>query len=374
MNDSRRRLLFAFISACGLSAVYYLGSPGCRPRVPVWRRESCRESAGRHHRRRRELRRIGAAGGAAPPGRRRGRRNWYPEPGEMEEIEPIGAAPANSAPVNRSSPSVASPSPAISYEGEVDQALGGGTVGFYKIPPDTMGAVGPDSVNKAFVTVNNNYKIQNKSTGAQLSLVSIAAFWASTGAKSPFDPRVQVHPYNNRWLLAAVTEAYSATTSILIGISHTSDPSGWYTLIQIPARIGGDPAAVDLADFPMLGFNKNWVVVTINMFAAHFLETRMLVVNYPTLRGGTWSASYVPGIGVFSLHPATTYSATEEMQPRRPSLQSQRNIWAQQDYRHRGFSDLHARRDQDATRRWLTDRAGTGTSCRRQWARVRRHR
>ena len=59
----------------------------------------------------------------------------------------------------------------------MDQALGGGTVGFYKIPPDTMGAVGPDSVNKAFVTVNNNYHLQNANWPTQqLTLVSIAAF------------------------------------------------------------------------------------------------------------------------------------------------------------------------------------------------------
>ena len=56
--------------------------------------------------------------------------------------------------------------------------------------------------------------------------------------------------------------------SILIGISQTNDPGGSYFLFRVPARIVTDAANLNFADFPMLGFNKNWVVVSINMFTS----------------------------------------------------------------------------------------------------------
>jgi hypothetical protein len=60
----------------------------------------------------------------------------------------------------------------------------------------------------------------------------------------------------------------------------------------------------------MLGFNKNWVVVSINMFSSTFHDGRSLVIDYPTLRTGTLSSTYFTGQS-FCLHPATTYSAAE---------------------------------------------------------------
>ena len=242
-----------------------------------------------------------------------------PAPGGIEEVE-SGAAesesPSPAAQGDVPKPLVASPAPANSFDAEIDQAQGGGLSGTFNIPPDTTGAVGTDSVNKVFVNLNNNYKIQNKATGAQVSLVSMRNFWASVGANGPFDPRVQFDPFNNRWILAAVSDGSSANTSVLIGISQTSDPSGSFFLFKIPARVGGDPAAVNFADFPMLGFNKNWTVVSINMFASSFNDGRVLVIDYPALRTGVFSARLFSGIssanGGFSMHPATTYSSSEE--------------------------------------------------------------
>ena len=77
---------------------------------------------------------------------------------------------------------------------------------------------------------------------------------------------MQYDPYNDRWLVAAVSDAELSTAAILVGVSTTSDPAGSYTLFKVAARVAGDAATVNFADFPMLGFNKNWVVVSINMF------------------------------------------------------------------------------------------------------------
>ncbi|HEV2704507.1 MAG TPA: lamin tail domain-containing protein [Pyrinomonadaceae bacterium] len=218
-------------------------------------------------------------------------------------------------------PAVPSPSPSTSFQGEFDEAKGGGPSGTFTIPPDTTGAVG---IDKVVTHVNNNYVVHDKTTGARLSVVSIDAFWASTGATGVFDPRVLYDRYNNRWLVAAVSNAQTANSSVLVGISNTSDPQGTYTLFRFivgcAAGAAGCNAGGEWADFPMLGFNKNWVAVTWNHFTSNtnaFIAGRGVLMDYPQLRSGvnnsfTFSVSGATA-GSFCLHPATTYSPTENV-------------------------------------------------------------
>ncbi len=217
-------------------------------------------------------------------------------------------------------PDVPSPNPSTNFQGEFDEAVGGGPAGTFTIPPDTMGAVGLD---KVVSHVNNNYVTHNKTTGARLSVVGISAFWASTGATGVFDPRVQYDPYNNRWLLSAVSNAQTATSSVLVGVSQTSDPDGAYFLFRFIVGCApggmGCTAAGEWADFPMLGFNKNWVAIGWNPFTITtngFISGKVLVIDYPTMRTGAANGTLFSGIaaasGGFCLHPATTFSTTEE--------------------------------------------------------------
>jgi len=85
-----------------------------------------------------------------------------------------------------------------------------------------------------------------------------------------FDPRVQYDPYNGRWIMAAASNGQSSSASILVGISNTSDPQGTFTLYRFVVGCAAGDAGCDSggewADFPMLGFNKNWVVVGWNQF------------------------------------------------------------------------------------------------------------
>jgi hypothetical protein len=214
-------------------------------------------------------------------------------------------------------PAVPSPSPSANYLAQEDGPKVG--TGIFTIPPDTMGAVG---IDKVFTNVNNNYRVHNKLTGAPLSTVSIDTFWAATGATGVFDPRVQFDPYNNRWLLSAVSNAQTANSSVLVGISDTPDPQGTYTLFRIivgcAAGAAGCNAGGEWADFPMLGFNKNWVAIGWNQFTSNtnaFVGGKMLVLDYPTLRTGTAAGTIFTNPSAatgFCMHPATTFSATEE--------------------------------------------------------------
>ncbi|HEX5887852.1 MAG TPA: lamin tail domain-containing protein [Pyrinomonadaceae bacterium] len=217
-------------------------------------------------------------------------------------------------------PLIPSPGPAQNFQGAIDEAVGGGPSGTFTIPPDTTGAVGLD---KVVTILNNNLVIQDKTTGAQLSLVGLSAFWSSTGATGVFDPRVLYDPYNNRWIVAAVSNAQTANSSVIVGISNSPDPQGTFTLFRfIVGCAPGSPgcnAAGGWADFPMLGFNKNWVAIGWNQFTINtltFTDGRMLVLDYPALRAGTATATLFTGataaIGGFCMHPATTFSTTEE--------------------------------------------------------------
>ncbi len=248
-----------------------------------------------------------------------------PAPGSITEV----TTPENPASVSQSLtagpqvdvPTALAPSPSQNFQGAIDEAIGGGPSGSFTIPPDTMGAVGTD---KIMTFLNNNLVIQDKATGSVLSLVGLTSFWSSTGAAGVFDPRVQYDPYNNRWIVAATSNAQTANSSVLIGVSNTSDPQGTFTLFRfIVGCAPGSPgcnAAGAWADFPMLGFNKNWLVVAWNTFTINtlaFTDGRALVVDYPTVRtSGTATASLFSGataaIGGFCMHPATTFSATEE--------------------------------------------------------------
>ncbi len=235
-----------------------------------------------------------------------------PATSERDSIPPAGGGIVNS---DISQPNVASPSPSQSFLAQEDgPRIGTGT---FTIPPDTNGAVGLD---KVFTQTNANFRIHNKVTGAPLSTVNAEAFWASTGATGVFDPRVVYDPYQNRWITAITSNSNSAASSVLVGISDTADPQGTYQLFRVTVGFATGSAAPfangGWADFPMLGFNKNWVAIGYNMHASTnnaFIRAEVLVLSYPGLRAGTIAGSRVnAGASSFCLHPATTFSPTEE--------------------------------------------------------------
>ena len=144
-----------------------------------------------------------------------------------------------------------SPAPAASFEalGDTDTS----------IPPDTQGAVG---LSHLMVALNTQVRIQNKS-GTALSTVTLNSFWSGTGATGVFDPKLAYDPFNNRWIFAAVSNAQTAASSVLIGVTQTNDPTGTWNLYRVDA----DGNNVNWADYPGLGFTKDWVVVSVNMFS-----------------------------------------------------------------------------------------------------------
>src|SRR5690349_15127610 len=200
---------------------------------------------------------------------------------------------------------VVSPSPTTSYQGLDDIPMVDSL--YIIIPPDCGGAVGPTKVMQG---LNNNYRILDKATGAVLSTVGTATFWAASGElplNTLTDPRTLYDPYNNRWIVEMQTVTTNAG-HILVGVSQTSDPSGNWFLYRF--AIGAT------IDFPIMGFNKNWISISINKYnnAQMFSSGVNLVLNYPqALVGvGTGTLFTMAANSHFCAAPATTYSPTSE--------------------------------------------------------------
>ncbi len=153
------------------------------------------------------------------------------------------------------------------------------------IPPDTQGAAGP---NHLMVTLNSEVRVQTKS-GLESTRVSLDSFWSSLNnpdAPDPFDPKIAYDHLSGRWVFVTVSNRRSATSSLLIATSDTSDPTGTWDLYRVDA----DATDTIWADYPSLGFNKDWIVVTYNAFAVAddaFVRGDIYVFKKADLYAGT---------------------------------------------------------------------------------------
>jgi hypothetical protein len=203
---------------------------------------------------------------------------------------------------------LASPAPTQNFMGLDDIPMVDSS--YIIIPPDVDGAVGPTKVMEG---LNNNYRIRDKATGVTQMTLGTATFWSPVAPVSELnqltDPRTTYDPYNNCWI--AVMQTVNANGDILLAVSKTSDPAGAWWLYRFTGF-----AAAYLLDFPIIGFNKNWIAITINRYtsAGSFSAGICLAVNYPLARTGTGSGTlFSQAAGShFCTAPAVTYSATQD--------------------------------------------------------------
>lgn len=222
------------------------------------------------------------------------------------------APPSNQAAPPRFVPFIAGPPPLLTFQGLDDIPMADSS--YIIIPPDVSGAVGPSKVMCGF---NNNYRIQDKATGATLLTVGTATFWNPVVANKALlnqltDPRTVYDPIQNRWIVAMQTVNTSGL--ILIGVSLSSDPGGSWNLYSLQLSPTGY-----LIDFPTLGFNKNWICVSINRYttAGAFNRGVQVVLDYAKARDGTITSftQFDPGLNAgtrFCASPCVTISATED--------------------------------------------------------------
>src|SRR6267154_447938 len=225
-----------------------------------------------------------------------------PMPGPREPADSVSPSrDSRVAAPPEAGPAPLSPAPASNFQALPDNNTA--------IPPDTQGAVGP---NHLMTTLNTQIRIQDR-TGVGLSSVSMSGFWASLGSLSVFDPRILYDPYGGRWIFVAAANGNSIASAVLIGVSQTSDPSGTWNLFSVDA----DATHATWADYPSVGFNKDWIVVSTNMFtvgaSSSSVQSNIWVFTKASLYNNmTPSAPFrlFTDTRSSTLVPVTTYDAT----------------------------------------------------------------
>ena len=142
------------------------------------------------------------------------------------------------------------------------------------IPPDTDGAVGLSHVMTA---LNSQIRFQ-KRNGSQIVTLNTSDFWSSLNPRFISDPHVVYDPYGKRWIFTMIADFFLPTSSVLLAVSETSDPTGVWNLYRVIV----DEKGKTFADFPLLGFNENWITVSVNMYpdaGGFFVESRIFAFD-----------------------------------------------------------------------------------------------
>jgi hypothetical protein len=163
------------------------------------------------------------------------------------------------------------------------------------------------------VVHNGRVRIQDRS-GNVLTNISLIGIWAPV-PNSPtdiFDPKVLYDPYANRWMMTSIATRSSAASSVLIGVSQTSDPTGNWNLYRIDA----DSKDLLWADYPSIGFNKDWIVVHANMYpiteGTGTFKSHIYVFSKANLyAGGSGLYTLIEKVNLGgTMVPAITYDST----------------------------------------------------------------
>ena len=177
------------------------------------------------------------------------------------------------------------------------------------IPPDTMGAVGPDHFVEL---INGRYSVYRKLDGTRVQTSTLNDFWRNAGAPPAgafaFDPRVVYDSASQRWFAASTDNSFRPN-NFLVAVSNSSNPTQGWKGFAIPS----DRDRSHWADFPTLGVNRNGVYVAANMFplplAGSGVTTTVLVLSKADLIAGsivnrTLFENLDPVSTGFSLQPA----------------------------------------------------------------------
>ncbi|MEE8170567.1 MAG: hypothetical protein V3T70_08470, partial [Phycisphaerae bacterium] len=204
------------------------------------------------------------------------------------------------------------------------------------IPPDTMGAAGP---NHLVVMLNSGFTVYNKAGGLVSAQITHQSFWSALGAaigqpaNFPFDPKILFDQYSDCWVVTADSNPNCrngvVSSWVLVGISATNDPTGvWYLYAILMNAAGGQDVGL-WSDYPGLGVDPNNVVVTNNMFnincggnSGPFSHVDCLVISKAKMKalmgppaaltlGADYSRFHDPcGTGAFTMQPCHTFGQT----------------------------------------------------------------
>lgn len=204
-----------------------------------------------------------------------------------------GGAPAVEPKLAPQAPTGPSPPPISSFQALNDNNS--------FIPPDVHGAVGPSHL---MTTLNTQIRVQNRAGNIVHLTLSTSAFWSPLSVSFVSDPRVLYDPFNNRWMQTIIADPFNANSAICVAVSQTGDPTGLWNLFKLDV----DTAGTKWADFPSLGFNKNWIVVSVNMYpvlGGDFVNAKILACGKQSLYNNV-----MPNFQFFDLDPVADLGGT----------------------------------------------------------------
>ncbi len=162
----------------------------------------------------------------------------------------LAVPPSSSVSPGRQNTVLATPPPSTDFDALLDNA--------HVIPPDTYGSVG---LSHVMTMLNSDVRIQQKD-GTIVSTVTIGSFWsAGVGSSNLSDPHVLYDVHAGRWIASILVDPDTATSRIGIAVSATSDPTGAWRFLTF---LSEDTTV--FPDYPALGFNNKWIVVSANVF------------------------------------------------------------------------------------------------------------
>jgi hypothetical protein len=162
------------------------------------------------------------------------------------------------------------------------------------IPPDTMGAIGP---NHYVEMINGAYAVYDRAGNLQ-QRITLDNFWSNNGGVGinsfSFDPRITFDASSGRWFAVAVDSAGGANSGYLVAVSSGSNPtlngsgaSGWsrFRFAADPGTGGSGNAAASThwADYPTLGLTATSVNIAANMFTVSGGGGSGTVINVVTI-------------------------------------------------------------------------------------------
>jgi hypothetical protein len=188
-----------------------------------------------------------------------------------------------------------SPASCLNYQGLNDNETTTGLT-----PPDVNGSVG---INNVMVTLNNGVKIQALNNGASQLVNTLGGFFAPLSPVFAFDPKTLYDQYNDRWIVTCPDATNAAQSRLLLAVSQTGNPLGTWNFYAIDV----DPANATWFDYPSIGINRNWIVITGNMFGGAF-NVSVFAINKQAAYTGTLNVTrfVLNGFGS-TVHPAITY-------------------------------------------------------------------
>ncbi len=146
------------------------------------------------------------------------------------------------------------------------------TGGYIDTPPDQALAEGNGYV---FEAVNNVFQISDTNFGHVTNAEPMEQFWApailATGYCSVSDPKAHYDTVTRKWYVTEVAygpPGCAPGSAVFIAVSTTSDPLSIYNIYVLDTSFDGSLCTADgcLADQPLLGMNKNALVITTNSF------------------------------------------------------------------------------------------------------------